>query len=80
MAGSEHLTQAMCKTFGPNLIAPATDILKGMQFDLRSKFVYEREKKRVKSRECLIDHWSPNCRTASRANRTPLRWKDVPMV
>ena len=78
MAGTEHLTKAMTSKFGSKLIAPATDILKGMQFDMRSKIVYEREKKRMKSRECLIDHWSPNCRTASRANRYPLRWKDEP--
>ena len=78
MAGSEHLTQAMQRKFGKNAIEEASDIIKGPDHDLRTKWVYEREKKRVKSRQCLIDHWSPNCRTASRANRQPLRWKDEP--
>jgi len=78
MAGSEHLTKAMVKRFGAGLIETTSDILKGPQHDMREKWVYEREKKRAKSRECLIDHWSPNCRTASHANRKPLRWKDEP--
>ena len=76
-AGSEHLTTAMRKSFGKQ-VDEATDIIKGAQYDLREKWVYEREKKRMKSRCTLIDHWSPNCRTASRANRKPYRWKDEP--
>ena len=76
-AGSEHLTKAMKTKFGRR-VEEATDIIKGPQHDMREKWVYEREKKRVKSRCTMIDHWSPNCRTASRANRQPLRWKDEP--
>jgi hypothetical protein len=78
MAGSEHLTEAFVKKFGRKLVEEASDIIKGPDHDMRSKWVYEREKKRAKSRECLIDHWSPNCRTASHSNRKPLRWKDEP--
>ena len=76
-AGSENLTTAMRKKFGKQ-VNEATDIIKGVQYDLREKWVYDREKKRMKSRCALIDHWSPNCRTASRANRKPYRWKDEP--
>ena len=76
-AGSEHLTKAMKQRFGAK-VEEATDIIKGPQHDMREKWVYEREKKRIKSRCTMIDHWSPNCRTASRANRQPMRWKDEP--
>jgi len=77
MAGSENLTAAMRKIFGKR-VEEASDIIKGPQHDIRQKWVYEREKKRAKARTTLIDHWSPNCRTASRANRKPYRWKDEP--
>ena len=67
----------MKQKFGAK-VEEATDIIKGPQHDMREKWVYEREKKRIKSRCTMIDHWSPNCRTASRANRQPMRWKDEP--
>ena len=63
-AGSENLTKAMKKKFGNQIVEEATDILKGKQYDMREKWVYEQEKKRIKARTTMIDHWSPNCRTA----------------
>jgi hypothetical protein len=77
MAGSENLTSAKKKRFGKQ-VEEASEILKGPQHDMREKWVYEREKKRVKSRCTMIDHWSPNCQTASKADRNPKRWKNAP--
>ena len=76
--GSENLTRACIERLGKKKVEEGLDILKGEHHDMLDKRVYDREKVRIKDRECYLEHFSPNCRTCSKASRNPRRWKDEP--
>ena len=67
--GSENSTRACIERLGKKRVEEGLDILKGEHHDMLDKRVYDREKVRIKDRECFLEHFSPPFAVRARRRR-----------